>query len=71
MYYEFMKVQEENSHLLQEERELKSLSQNMERIQRDKNRLREYLDTDETEKKSGVLGPQEGGSATAKALTVR
>src|SRR5210317_1645708 len=43
LYHDYTQVREENTHLLQKERELEALRQTMERIQQDENTIRSFL----------------------------
>jgi hypothetical protein len=61
LYYECLKLREENSYLLQEAGELKELRSAMERIQRNEKVLRDYLGVDESEKK--IVGLDQGASS--------
>ncbi|UCG11321.1 MAG: hypothetical protein JSU72_12300, partial [Deltaproteobacteria bacterium] len=68
LYHEYLQLREENSYLLQKERELEALRHTMERIQKDENSIRNFLGLDKSEGEGGGLG--QGGEPSPDLSTI-
>lgn len=68
LYHDYIQVREENTHLLQKERELDALRQTMERIQKDENTIRSFLGLERGHEDTSGLG--QGGEPSPDLSTI-
>ena len=68
LYHDYIQLREENSYLIEKERELDSLRQTMERIQRDENTIRNFLGLDRGQDDTSGLG--QGGEPSPDLSTI-
>ena len=68
LYRDYLQLREENSYLLEKERELNALRDTMERIQKDENTIRNFLGLDKNEGESSGLG--QGGEPSPDLSTI-
>jgi murein DD-endopeptidase MepM/ murein hydrolase activator NlpD len=68
LYDDYLELREENSHLLQKERELEALRQTMERIRKDENTIRSFLGVEKSGEETSGLG--QGGEPSPDLSTI-
>lgn len=67
-YHDYIQVREKNTYLLQKERELDTLRQTMERIQKDENTIRSFLGLEKGQEETTGLG--QGGEPSPDLSTI-
>lgn len=68
LYDDYLELREENTYLLQKERELESLRHTMERIRKDENTIRSFLGLEKSEEETTGLG--QGGEPSPDLSTI-
>ena len=68
VYNDYLQLRDENSYLLEKERELEGLRQTMERIQQDENTIRNFLGLDRSQDETSGLG--QGGEPSPDLSTI-
>lgn len=68
LYDDYLELREENTYLLQKERELEALRQTMERIRKDENTIRSFLGLEKSEEETSGLG--QGGEPSPDLSTI-
>ncbi len=68
LYHDYLELREENTYLLQKERELEALRETMERIRKDENTIRSFLGLEKSEPETNGLG--QGGEPSPDLSTI-